>query len=57
MTTLTDEDQQIVKYLRMCPTDSLKRDAANLIERLAMQTGSNDLQADAKLKLPDSEES
>lgn len=31
---LNEEEKKIVEYLRMSPKDSLKRDAANLIERI-----------------------
>lgn len=34
---LNEEEKKIVEYLRMSPKDSLKRDAADLIERLANQ--------------------
>lgn len=38
---LNDEQKQIVAYLRMSPKDSLKRDAADLIEFLANEQSCN----------------
>lgn len=34
---LTDEDLATIQYLRNSPKDALKREAADLIERLAAQ--------------------
>jgi hypothetical protein len=34
---MTEETKQVVKYLRMSPKDSLKRDAADIIEAQAKQ--------------------
>lgn len=34
---MTDEDKATVKYLRNSPSDSLKKEAADLIERLDLE--------------------